>query len=101
MVLTSNVIRKSELDGMWKEMVMASLRNYLSTHPSWRIEQKKPVRTECVRRDSTVNTRPKCCFFLADLLYLTPLTQSRAILGLSEVRKPNVNMRNLDPLKSS
>jgi hypothetical protein len=40
-VLTSNVMMKmnSELDGMWKEMVMASLRNYLSTHPSWRTEQ--------------------------------------------------------------
>jgi hypothetical protein len=48
MVLTSNVMMKSELDGMWKEMVMAPLRNYLSTHPSWGMEQKKPVRTDSV-----------------------------------------------------
>jgi len=41
-VLTSNVMMKmnSELVGPWKEMAMPSLRNYLSTHPSWRTEQK-------------------------------------------------------------
>jgi len=54
---------KNCLDGMWKEMVMASLRNYLSTHPSWRTEQKTCQDGQCARWDSTVNTRWKSCFF--------------------------------------
>jgi hypothetical protein len=91
---------KSELDGMWKEMVMASLRNYLTTHPSWRT-------TKNLSGLTVYQVRFNCEYKVEVLLFQQtgfiqpPLPRSSAILGLPEVRKPYVNMWNLDPLKSS